>query len=63
MACSPPADETWGGPNGSLSLSNARAHYAANIALGGAPPSVASGGQGIWWSAVEELRKNHPEQY
>ena len=59
----PHADETWSGPNGSLSLSDARANYAANIAPGDDPSSVANGGQGIWWTAVEELRKNHPEQY
>lgn len=59
----PHADETRGGPNGSLSLSDARASYTANIALGDDPSSAANGGQGMWRAAVEELRKNHPERY
>lgn len=42
---------------------DARANYSANIALADDPSSVANAGQGTWWTAVEELRKNHPERY
>ena len=59
----PRADEVSGGPNGSLSLSAARVDYAAAVATGDDPASVANGGKGLWWSAAEEFRKNHPEMY
>lgn len=55
----PHADEVWGGPNGSLSLSAARADYAADVATGDDPSSAANGGQGMWRSAAEEFCKNH----
>jgi len=59
----PHADEVWGGPNGSLSLSAARTDYAAAVAAQDNPASVANGGQGLWLAACEEDRRNHPERY
>lgn len=59
----PRADELWGGPNGSLTLTEARASYAKRMALNDDPTSVANGGEGLWWSAVDEYRTKHPERY
>lgn len=55
------ADEVWGGPNGSLSLAEARLHYAqyAFGARAGDADSLAAGGEGAWWSgAKRRLRES-----
>lgn len=55
----PHADEVWGGPNGRLSLTEARNQYAEHIAAQQPPDpaSVAAGGAGLWWTAaMQHLR-------
>ena len=46
------ADEVWGGPNGSASLTDARNHYAQYVAESRAtdPDSLINGGEGAWWA-------------
>ncbi|MFJ2593782.1 hypothetical protein [Streptomyces erythrochromogenes] len=51
------ADEVWGGPNGSESLTDARRQYAEYAAGARSEDrqSVAHGGDGAWWSAARQL--------
>lgn len=46
------ADEVWGGPNGSESLTDARNRYAQYAAEARAanPDSLVNGGEGTWWA-------------
>ena len=49
------ADRVLGGPNGPLSLAEARKEYADYLASLGAnnPTSAAAGGEGLWWTAAQ----------
>ncbi|MFF3565918.1 CPCC family cysteine-rich protein [Streptomyces sp. NPDC002574] len=53
------ADEVWGGPNGSLSLTDARKEYADRIAglTTEKRDSVAAGGEGLWWTAARQVMR------
>lgn len=53
----PYAAEVWGGPNGRISLSEARATYAACMAGRPCSDSVIHGGEGIWQAAVRRARE------
>ena len=46
------ADEVWGGPNGSESLTDARNSYAlyASEARASDADSIVNGGEGAWWA-------------
>ncbi|MFE2931938.1 CPCC family cysteine-rich protein [Streptomyces sp. NPDC059278] len=61
------ADEVWGGPNGSDSLTDARIRYAQYVATAGANDSrsVANGGQGRWFEACRTYRASRhlPERF
>ncbi|MFJ5270807.1 CPCC family cysteine-rich protein [Streptomyces sp. NPDC088358] len=61
------ADEVWGGPNGSDSLTDARLRYARYIAAARAKDSrsVANGGQGSWFEACLAYRASRhlPERF
>ncbi|MGW1271857.1 CPCC family cysteine-rich protein [Streptomyces sp. NPDC002491] len=52
------ADEVWGGPNGSESLTDARLRYALYVETARAtdPRSAANGGPGTWLSACQAAR-------
>ncbi|MFB7333587.1 CPCC family cysteine-rich protein [Streptomyces adustus] len=54
------ADEVWGGPNGSLSLTDARNEYADLVASLGTEnhASAAAGGKGLWWTAAQQLMRD-----
>ncbi|WP_308429048.1 CPCC family cysteine-rich protein [Streptomyces brasiliensis] len=54
------ADEVWGGPNGSLSLTDARNEYADHIASLGTEnhASAAVGGEGLWRTAAQQLMRD-----
>jgi len=54
------ADEVWGGPNGSLSLTDARNEYADHIASLGTEnhASAAVGGEGLWRTAALQLMRD-----
>ncbi|MFJ9547139.1 CPCC family cysteine-rich protein [Streptomyces erythrochromogenes] len=53
----PNADEVWGGPNGSESLTDARSQYAGYAAGTRSEDrrSVADGGDGAWWSVARQV--------
>ncbi|MFF3662871.1 CPCC family cysteine-rich protein [Streptomyces olivochromogenes] len=57
------ADEVWGGPNGSESLTAARLRYADYVAgtRSGDRQSVAQGGDGAWWSAAKRVLRETGE--
>lgn len=61
------ADEVWGGPNGSDSLTDARLRYAQYVAVARANDSrsVANGGQGRWFEACLTYRASRylPERF
>lgn len=61
------ADEVWGGPNGSDSLTDARIRYAQYVAAARANDSrsVANGGQGRWLEACRTYRASQhlPERF
>ncbi|MGW7610505.1 CPCC family cysteine-rich protein [Streptomyces sp. NPDC054766] len=61
------ADEVWGGPNGSDSLTDARLRYAQYVATARATDSrsVANGGQGRWLEACLSYRRSRglPERF
>jgi hypothetical protein len=46
------ADEVWGGPNGSESLTDARKNYAqySSGARAADEDSLVNGGEGAWWA-------------
>nr|WP_280668315.1 CPCC family cysteine-rich protein [Kitasatospora sp. MAP12-44] len=48
------ADRVLGGPNGSLSLTEARRRYSEAISDEPGPESVLGGGAGLWWAAARE---------
>ncbi|MER6075256.1 CPCC family cysteine-rich protein [Streptomyces sp. NPDC001817] len=52
------ADEVWGGPNGSLSLTDARNECADHIASLGTQKhaSAAAGGEGLWVDCLPAVR-------
>ncbi|MEU9530059.1 CPCC family cysteine-rich protein [Streptomyces sp. NPDC048210] len=47
-----------GGPNGRLSLRQARLKYLEDVAEGGGDDSMASGGEGLW---ISEARRQMPD--
>lgn len=53
----PYAGEVWGGPNGRLNLTQARAEYAAFAAGPPRPDSVVHGGEGAWWCPGKRYRE------
>lgn len=56
------ADEVWGGPNGLLSLTQARGEYAAYIAESDDPDSMRRGGEGAWWAEAKRLLRERGEE-
>ncbi|MDI2130828.1 CPCC family cysteine-rich protein [Yinghuangia seranimata] len=55
------ADQVLGGPNGSMSLTQAREEYEAFIADGVGPDSVSRGGVGSWWAAAKRFMDEQPQ--
>ncbi|MFF0739194.1 CPCC family cysteine-rich protein [Streptomyces sp. NPDC004111] len=54
------ADVVRGGPNGALSLTQARLEYRADATEAG-DESVTRGGEGLWWSAAQRQISELPE--
>lgn len=50
-----------GGPNGSLSLAQARLEYLEETADTADLASVAHGGEGVWWASAQERLRELPE--
>jgi hypothetical protein len=53
----PYGEEVWGGPNGRLSLTEARAIYAGHMVGPPSADSVTRGGEGIWQAAARRFRE------
>ncbi|MGJ5887659.1 MULTISPECIES: CPCC family cysteine-rich protein [Streptomyces] len=49
-----------GGPNGQLSLAQARLEYVAAAEEPLDESSVTHGGEGLWWAAAQEQLRNEP---